>query len=74
MDEKNGGPAFPYSVVNCCPSHGDMVEPNQNGMSLRDWFAGKAMGSYWPATATHEQNAAKCYAIADAMLAERRCK
>lgn len=49
------------------------------GMTLRDWFAGQALGSAW-ATAmefsrspeTPEHFAARqAYAIADAMLAER---
>lgn len=37
--ENNGGPAFPRPVSD--GEHGQ--SPSQEGMSLRDWFAGLAM-------------------------------
>ena len=62
-----GGPAFPTLADN---GH----ETNQDGMTLRDWFAGKAMQSLILAA----QNAkdidmlsAGAYQLADAMLKER---
>ena len=62
-----GGPAFPTLADN---GH----ETNQDGMTLRDWFAGKAMQSLILAA----QNAkdidmlsAGAYQLADAILKER---
>lgn len=50
-----------------------------SGMSLRDWFAGQALAgimatSSWdhrPANSEQKDIAEDCYALADAMLAER---
>lgn len=60
----DGGPAFP------CPHES---APNE-GMSLRDWFAGMAL-SGWIASVTVPPDANRaaeaCYQYADAMLAER---
>jgi len=56
----NGGPAFPIS---------DPVL--QNGMSLRDWFAGQVLASQIDDDADADL-ARRCYAIADALLAERQ--
>jgi hypothetical protein len=62
-----GGPAFPAH-------HFDLAE-NEHGMTLRDYFAAKAMQAYlgWPEASSHgEALIADCaYAMADAMLAER---
>lgn len=69
--KETGGPAFPVSL----PGMGDN---GCDGMTLRDWFAGRAIalmmsrcqdqdGGWHPATV-----AAACYALADAMLEERR--
>jgi hypothetical protein len=69
--EQQGGPAFPSAT-----HHG-----NEHvfwfGMSLRDWFAGQALGGIThalvngirPTDVTHM--VADAYGIADAMLAER---
>jgi hypothetical protein len=58
----DGGPAFPVS------SHG----LNLDGMSLRDYFAAKAMAATvndkW---SSEEAIAAWAYCVADAMLKER---
>lgn len=74
MSEKdNGGPAFPYHI-------GFVLN---EGMTLRDWFAGQALagcatglsglGDIGADTraAALGQMAAVLYEIADAMLAER---
>ena len=68
-DKPNGGPAFPWDGM------GD------DGMTLRDYFAAKAMGaavSVWALDSDmtgfdkYCQNLAHtCYGIADAMLKER---
>jgi hypothetical protein len=61
-----GGPAF--------PSHGSMGEVVQEGMTLRDYFAAKAMQAEM-AQGIHESDfdwmVARCYKTADAMLAAR---
>lgn len=74
----DGGPAFPGQVpTGYDPRSGNFVE----GMSLRDWFAGKALEGElasqssevgeWPNKAALSL-ASRCYAIADAMLAARK--
>lgn len=61
-----GGPAF--------PSHGSMGEVTHDGMTLRDYFAAKAMQAEM-AQGIHESDfdwmVARCYKVADAMLAAR---
>lgn len=71
---KDGGPAF---------GELDFVTKRRGGtegMSLRDWFAGQALGSIplrqWDSTGVPDAEIitrwARCaYAVADAMLAER---
>ncbi len=75
MSQKpDGGPAFPRGGS-------DHDEP-EDGMSLRDWFAGQvvngiaaALGREFPADTTPESLVVNLsissYVIADAMLAER---
>ena len=73
MSKKTGGPAFP--VTN------DANVNNQTGMTLRDYFAAKAMQATLSHGKTlyeehdaffHIENVAKdSYYIADAMLKER---
>ena len=45
-----------------------------HGMSLRDWFAGEAIGAVIERlTSEHpDQIAERCYLIANAMIAERQ--
>ncbi len=88
MATNDGGPAFPYSALQ--PDEktrqlvGTIYADNQ-GMSLRDWFAGKAMqGILSNPTAMNvvekeldilDQNpfiADLAYHIADAMLLQRK--
>jgi hypothetical protein len=59
MSKKTGGPAFPRTQW-----------PNETGMTMRDYFAAKAMqalvqGNYFDVTAT------LAYKMADAMLKAR---
>jgi hypothetical protein len=72
MSDKTGGPAFPVA-------HTDMVIPGQSvketqGMTLRDWFAGKALEGMLagrvPAE-SYECRARDAYRYADIMLKER---
>jgi len=63
----NGGSAF--------PSHGSMGEVAQEGMSLRDWFAGKALSGIVPQNSSGfrewEWYGEAAYKLADAMLEAR---
>lgn len=63
MSKNNGGPAFPYKVS------------LKSGMTLRDYFAAKAMQGMLSHHAEYignvEQLSKDAYAAADAMLAER---
>lgn len=72
MSDKNGGPAFPTEGVVC--RDGILYE----GMTLRDYFAAKAMqgfvtslGIVHGTVPTDEDIARYSYALADAMLKER---
>lgn len=69
----DGGPAFPRVETQYDLGH--------QGMSLRDWFAGQALGSpasiYMadsPSSTAEHRTAIRCYRIADAMLAAREQK
>jgi len=82
---KDGGQAFPRPIGNYKKL--DIGEHNeaQRGISLRDWFAGMALGGLCSATqglgdfeiclATKQNRdrsvTERAYALADAMLAER---
>jgi hypothetical protein len=72
-DTNTGGPAFPLQSI------GPDFAPGYSGMTLRDYFAAKAMqgliGGDWP-TAKSEQNqlALLAYSVADAMLKARDAK
>lgn len=61
----DGGPAFPKSV--------SLHMPKQDGMSLRDYFAAKAMASFIHPTDSLDANGAAkaAYEYADAMLKAR---
>lgn len=71
----DGGPAFPEYVAE--KSIQGMQFGMINGMSLRDYFAAKAMQGYSGRGGedrvfdTHEDVAHWAYAVADAMIAER---
>ena len=65
-DTNTGGPAF--------PSHGSMGEVAQEGMTLRDYFAAKAMQGLLAGSLKSSDThliARDCYAMADAMLKAR---
>lgn len=73
MSEKpTGGPAFPE--IGSVAYNSDWQ--NESGMTLRDWFAGRAMSAYcgsaeWREDTTQEQTAKAAYGMADAMLVAR---
>jgi hypothetical protein len=72
MSEKDGGPAFPRLYPRS-------DEDGTNGMTLRDYFAAKALSGELSAQgpdfawmdAKADALAARCYLIADAMLKAR---
>jgi len=64
MSKDTGGPAFPD----------DSQHDYNGGMTLRDYFAAKAMQSllsYYEMPAGKNNIAKHCYQLADAMLLER---
>lgn len=70
---KTGGPAFPEAGLSGLPN-GEFVH-GQSGMTLRDYFAAKAMQA-WLGSGEHNfmskhTCAADAYAVSDAMLAAR---
>ena len=66
MSTKNdGGPAFPI---------GSTPEEWGNGMTLRDYFAAKAMQNYIGDDCTPDAIAKAAYEMADAMLKARETK
>ena len=66
MSTKNdGGPAFPI---------GSTPEEWGNGMTLRDYFAAKAMQNYICDDYTPDAIAKAAYEMADAMLKARETK
>jgi hypothetical protein len=84
MDRNDGGPAFPIPIAGC--SDGSVYNAMEQssgklgGMTLRDYFAAKAMQGQIVAGADEEMRghpqwrgefAREAYRFADAMLAER---
>lgn len=69
----NGGSAFPSKFSLGTDGYGNEAFGIEQGMTLRDWFAGQALAS-WPVTdhSTAEELAAKCYGLADAFIAQRQ--
>jgi hypothetical protein len=67
----NGGPAFPVSGLD--QRQGQLFQAvNATGMTLRDYFAAKAMQGLTSNNNTNAQQIAQAaYIVADAMLKER---
>lgn len=68
MTDKTGGPAFPRPASEA-HQHG-MHQP-QDGMTLRDYFAAKAMQTMLQGSGTFESHAEYAYKMADYMLKAR---
>lgn len=86
MKKNIGGQAFPRTGFIWTYRSGEVEsEPSEDGMTLRDYFAAKALPTVIPRVLDPLKNeapvwkwdeaalaiAATCYRIADAMLAER---
>lgn len=83
MKDKDGGPAFPteeYKIVRG-PHYGSSYDnghvgleqkTKHPGMTLRQWYAGKALGAVIEGGATWDGQkiSERAFAIADAMIAE----
>jgi hypothetical protein len=66
MQKDDGGPAFPSDSVN-------KQFPTNEGMSLRDWFAGQALaGIAANESYSEKQTAEFCFQIADLMIEVRK--
>lgn len=73
MGKTTGGPAFPHVIKQVAPGVEEVV--TGGGMTLRDYFAAKAicgiMGSGYFNDKSDESKVAHAYRIADEMLAQR---
>lgn len=74
---KDGGPAFPVVGYKSADGIGVSIMEITGGMTLRDYFAAKAMQGIlahsWSSGACTDENAAfDAYSIADAMLEARK--
>lgn len=73
MTISNGGPVFPFSVS--IENHdGTTCTAHEAGMTLRDYFAAKAMSIKYGVVGSSigiDDMAHNCYEMADAMLKQR---
>lgn len=70
----DGGPAFPVTASTGDPRDGVYC---RDGMTLRDWFAGKALSGILAdpnSDGSYKGVAESAYGFADAMLAAREVK
>jgi hypothetical protein len=71
MTTETGGPAFPSGLIDPSTPE-DAVLPINNGMTLRDYFAAKAMQALIDNDGLFSEIPTQAYALADAMLKARR--
>lgn len=76
MNKETGGPAFPCDTIVARDEKGHLYgsEISSGGMTLRDYFAAKAMQSIIAADGTYEykNRAIEAYQAADAMMEARK--
>ena len=73
-EHKNGGPAFPCTIIEGCENGTKVyVRREEGGMTLRDFFAAAAMQGMAARdiAGTPLERAEAAFAVADAMLKER---
>jgi len=69
--KQDGGPAFPGAYLS--GSHGDYFTAYESGMSLRQWYAGKALQgllAHYGAGKTRDDLSALSFQYADDMIRE----
>lgn len=66
MEYQDGGPAFPFHAPNGGP------DPKSSGLSLRDYFAAKALVQCSCNAFSFKEMAEWAYQVADAMLEARK--
>jgi hypothetical protein len=74
MRKDDGGPAFPTNEMRFNANVDSFVNEDCPGMTLRDWFAGKALVGMLADTETEgtaKDFARRSYEMADAMITER---
>lgn len=77
MSKNDGGPAFPIFNAEGFPSHSSVLdEQSLTGITVRDYFAAKAMQAYiscsgFSGSPPDDALASYAYSNADAMIAER---
>lgn len=71
MSKETGGPAFPQYILEPNPAGGEPRIVWQEGMTLRDYFAAKAMQTMLQGSGTFESHAEYAYKMADFMLKAR---
>jgi len=79
MTTETGGPAFPSGLIDPSTPE-DAVLPINNGMTLRDYFASRAMEGIYASNTEHDHEdahifdavAEAAYKQADAMLKARQ--
>ena len=69
----NGGAAFPRPMTNLDLNEAGAMRYEQDGMTLRDWFAGQALNALVsiPGDESYRELAGTAYRMADEMLTER---
>jgi hypothetical protein len=74
MNKETGGPAFPFSVMTYQPDHPESPRYTttwHDGMTLRDYFAAKAMQALIDNDGLFSEIPTQAYALADAMMKAR---
>lgn len=72
VNEKDGGPAFPWQWHDHLPEIGHVVREQGFGLTLRDWFAGMALTGLMSDPEVSMDGAIRLsFEAADKMLIER---
>jgi hypothetical protein len=72
ITKDTGGAAFPQNTKIVLGAGQEIHQGFMGGMTLRDYFAAKALPSVLPLCKTYQYAAYECYAIADEMLKARK--
>jgi len=73
MTKETGGPAFPEVRIRSGVNYNPTTKVYHNGMTLRDYFAAKALANKYTQNENMPDKVAEwAYAVADAMLEARK--